>query len=253
MTPTPPDPVPINVEASREKIGPGYNLVIDYEFGEANAWFLIHRNRDIDLQVNNKLFYSFYLYNSIEKDDARFHIKVGADQESWVELPLDFTGWKKIDIYNEYCGEPLYEYKYFDPPVTGRIKWILFGIHNGIDENFSGTMKLSTIRYYNEKINMPYKRFYNVFAAFDSDINWLYTDSTCHMATAYAVAGKLNKWKFCLDEITEILIPPQSGNGLGYQCDLHGGRNYPGLIEYDSFIMAPWFVIAARGIDPFPE
>ena len=239
----------IEVSLARKQTYKNYDLEVNYSWDENDAWFLIFRERDIDLNVSDQFLYSFRVYG--DGSNNRFEVKlygepVGTDHRRDVfwhdKINLDFVGWKEFTI-------PYGEFSDFSPDnkePLGPITRIEFAVNNSTHKKVTNSvLQIDEIWYRDE--GHEYLMPVDGFAAFESELNWLYVEGTAQMATAYYMAEQMNRWEYYMNELGKVITPAFDGQASGLPNFITGGIQQP----TPEAVATSWYIIAANGVNPF--
>jgi hypothetical protein len=212
-----------------------------------NKWFRVYRS-DIHPTVTDGFGYSFWIKGNEHGHILEAKIKNTTDEtygHSFTMTGTAWTNWKKInlpyyDLEHWWGGSnnnPLYTIQEFD-----------FAVKNTNSPITTGELWIGSIWYRDQGvIPLPVDGFVDFESNAEKNSLWL--QGTGHMATAYYVSGQTEKWKHYLDELTKVLQPAISGQGLGIPNKI--GTDWDSQLPVPETEASAWYIIASQGLNPF--
>ncbi len=232
----------IAVDLARAQHGEGHDLVVQYTWKPDDEWFLFHRERDIDLVVTPGFVYHFWLRG--DGSGNRFEVKLQnkTGEWYWYFLPLDFDGWRKVEVrYDQFV-----DFGNNNGVRLAEVTKIEYAVNNQ-SHQAAVNSELRIGRTWYQDSGAPRRYGVDGFAAFETEQNWLFVEGTGQMAAAYCVAGKTAEWQHYLGELTGLLQPASAGDAQGLPNFLTGSINRP-IIES---VASSWYIAAAHCLNPF--
>lgn len=232
----------IVVDLARAQHGEGHDLVVQYTWEPDDEWFLFHRERDIDLAVTPGFVYHFWLKG--DGSGNRFEVKLQnkTGEWYWYFLPLDFDGWRKVEVrYDQFS-----DFGNNGGVRLTEVTKVEYAVNNQSHQAATNSeLRIGRMWYHDSGALRSYS--VDGFAAFETEQNWLFVEGTGQMAAAYCVAGKTAEWQHYLGELTGELRPASIGDAQGLPNLLTGGVNRP-VIES---VASSWYIVATHCLNPF--
>lgn len=229
----------IQLELAREQAGPAHALRVHYAWNDQDAWFLLYRARDIDLTVTPA--FRYYVWVKGDGSGNRLEVKLSnvSGETFWYHLPLDFTEWRVVSVRHD-------QFEPFGPAGAplAQIGKIEFAVNNTARTATAGSDFFVGPVWYQDP-SAPALWPVDGFDAFETEQNWLFVEGTGQMAAAYCLAGETLRYQHAMGELTSLLQP--AGTGQGLPNFLTGGINRP----VTEAVASAWYVLAARCVNPF--
>jgi hypothetical protein len=230
----------IEVSLAREQHGQGHDFMVTYSWNSNDAWLRVFRDRDIDLMVTNQFRYFFWLKGDGSGNQFEVKLQNKTAETFFYAFPMDFSEWRRIEIRSD-------QFRDFGGPHAvrlNRVGLIEFAINNSTRTPVTNRqVRIGRIWYSDAGAGTLFSA--DGFDAFESEGNWLFVEGTAQMATAYGVAGQMEKWQHYMSELTTLFQPTMNGGGL--PSFLTGGINRP----VPESVASSWFIVALRRLNPF--